>query len=132
MQPSLVTDTYCAMSYHVSRYFDAYKAWVRQHAEALYLLETSLSSITWLLPDRFDGNELILESIHTASNLLSVFHESIISDLDKTGPRGAQELTLAINALQQVEVLVELYSLYSRNISNRYDALFVIESLKYV
>lgn len=116
----------------VSRYFDAYKAWVRRHAEALYLFETSLSSITWLLPDRFDGNELLLEGVHTASNLLSVFHESIISDLDTKGPRGAQELTLALNALQQVEVLIELYALYSKRFSSRYDALFIVESLKYV
>lgn len=117
---------------HVSRYFDAYKAWVRQHAEVLYVFETSLSSITWLLPDRFDGNELLLEGIHTASNLLSVFHEYIINELDKAGPRGSQELTLAISALQQVEVLVELYAIFSKRVSNRYDALFVIESLKYV
>lgn len=115
-----------------SYYFDKYKNWVRNHAESLYLIETSLSSITWLLPDRFDGNELLLESIHTASNLLSIFHESIINETNKYAPHSSQGLNLAINALQQVEVLVELYALFSNRVSNKYDPLVVVESLKYV
>jgi len=115
-----------------SHYFAKYKNWVRNHAESLYLIETSLSGITWLLPDRFDGNELLLESIHTASNLLTIFHESIINEKNKDAPHGSQELTLAINALQQVEVLVELYALFSNRVSNKYDPLVVVESLKYV
>jgi hypothetical protein len=115
-----------------SYYFNKYKSWVREHAELLYVIETSLSSVTWLLPDRFDGNEFLLESIHTASNLLSTFHEYIINEQDTNGPRAIQELTLAISALQQVEVLVELYALFSKRVSNKYDALCVVESLKYV
>jgi peroxin-16 len=107
-----------------------YKAWVKRHAEALSVVETALATVTWLLPDRFSQNEFALEGVHTLANLISVFHDSILNELGDNAPDGAQELTLALNALQQVEVLVELYSLYSNKAINRYDALLVVESLK--
>lgn len=109
-----------------------YKIWVRQHADALSLAETCLSSITWLLPERFEGNEILLEAIHSLANIVGAFNETILSDIETKGPPGAQELTLALNALQQLEVLVELFALNSSNGTHRYDALLGVESLKYV
>lgn len=112
-------------------YFGSYKRWVRAHTDALAMVESALSTITWLLPDRFSDNEFTLEGIHTLSNLIGVFHDSILNENDRA-PKGASELTLALNALQQIEVLVELYAVHSGNGRriNRYDALLVVESLK--
>ena len=113
--------------------FDAYKTWVRQHADLVSVVESGLSSVTWLLPDRCDGNELLLEGLHTITNLIAVLNEGILRNVDSWAPRGAQELTLALQALQQVEVLVEVYTLHSSGTqARRYDALIAIESLKYV
>jgi len=48
-------------------------------------------------------------------------------------PTGASELTFALNALQQIQVLVELWGLYSENngaIDSHYDPLIAVEGLK--
>jgi len=108
-----------------------YKIWVRQHVDALSLAETCLSSITWLLPERFEGNEILLEGIHSLANIFGAFNETILSDIETKGPAGAQELTLALNALQQFEVLVEIFALNSSNWLHRYDALLGVELMKY-
>jgi hypothetical protein len=50
-------------------------------------------------------------------------------------PVGASELTFALNALQQIQVLVELWGLYSEqngSIDSHYDPLIAVEGLKYV
>lgn len=114
---------------------EGYRRFVRRHQALLALLESAVTTVTWLLPDRFAENEFTLEGIHTVANLISVFHDSILNDVDSGAPKGAQELTLALNALQQVEVLVELYAMHSNSKNekrkvNRYDALFVVEALK--
>ena len=114
----------------MERMSTSYKRWVRKHAEVLSVIDTALATVTWLLPNRFSENEFTLEGIHTVANLISVFHESILNEANDRAPAGAQELTLALNALQQVEVLVELYALHSRKDINRYDALLIVESLK--
>jgi hypothetical protein len=53
--------------------------------------------------------------------------------MESWAPKGAQELTLALQALQQVEILVEVYTLHSSGKqAHRYDALIALESLKCV
>ena len=56
-----------------------------------------------MLPDRFAESELALEAVHTAVNLLSTFHDSIVNDSAAPAgePRGA-ELVFLLGALQQV------------------------------
>jgi peroxin-16 len=114
---------------------EGYRRFVRRHQALLAVLESAVTTVTWLLPDRFAENEFTLEGIHTVANLVSVFHDSILNDVNDGAPKGAQELTLALNALQQVEVLVELYAVHSTKRNgkrkvNRYDALLVVEALK--
>jgi hypothetical protein len=92
-----------------------------------------LSNLTWVLPDRFGDNELALEGLHTGVNLLSALHSSLVDDLGPAAPRGAGELTFALAALQQVEVLVELWALRARErgtLASRYDPLIVVEAAK--
>lgn len=115
--------------------YERYRRFVEQHQGLIAVVESAITTVTWLLPDRFAENEFTLEGIHTVANLISVFHDSILNEVNHRAPKGAQELTLALNALEQVEVLVELYAVHSggKNRSqkiNRYSALLVIESLK--
>lgn len=96
-------------------------------------MPAGLSSLTWVLPDRFNDNELTLEAMHTTINLLSAFHDSIINDAGPAAPPGASELTFALTALQQVEVLVELWGLWAQGrgkLENHYDPLIAVEGLK--
>ncbi|KDD74170.1 hypothetical protein H632_c1513p0, partial [Helicosporidium sp. ATCC 50920] len=83
--------------------YDDYKAWVCRNNVALNLLETGLSSLTWVLPDRFSDSEFVLEALHTGINLLSQFHSSILDEARAPPrPRGsAAGLATSLTALQQ-------------------------------
>lgn len=62
-----------------------------------------------------------------------MFHEGLITGPGAVAPRGAAELTSALNALQQIEVLVELWALWNErigSIASRYDPLIAVEGLK--
>lgn len=104
--------TSCAHAHHpmrpslLSRYYNAYNAWVREHATSITAIEGAASTATWLLPDRFGGDELGAEAIHSALGLASVYHEAVLG-----GAVGAEEVegvpgppvwSLWLAALQQV------------------------------
>lgn len=57
-----------------------YKAWVRTNSSLIGAIEGGLSSLTWLLPDRFSGSELSLEALNSFVGLLSLCHESILQE----------------------------------------------------
>ena len=115
-------------------YFEKYKGWVRRNGNVLSLLETTGSSLTWLLPERFSEQELTLESIHTIINVVSVLHDSIINeDPQASDPENASRLSFALSALQQCEVLFELAALWAerhRLLASKYDVLSAVEAAK--
>lgn len=88
-----------------------------------------MSSLTWLLPDRFADGELTYEAIHTGIGLVSTLHESILSG---SGETEGGDLLLALGVLQQLQVLVELAAVAGERVSgrSRYDALLAYESVK--
>ncbi|KAL4421321.1 hypothetical protein ABPG75_010612 [Micractinium tetrahymenae] len=111
---------------------ERYAAWVRRNAGLLSLFETGLSSVTWLLPERFSEGELSIEALHTALGLLSSFHDSIVSaPLGAPAPPGV-DLALALSTLEQVQVLVELFATRQeeRGRGSRYTSLALLESIK--
>ena len=55
-----------------------YHAWVRAHASSLTALEGAASAATWLLPERFGGDELGAEAVHSALGLASIYHEAVL------------------------------------------------------
>lgn len=57
-----------------------YKAWVRANNNLIGAIETGLSSLTWLLPDRFSESELSIEALHSFIGLLSLYHDSILRE----------------------------------------------------
>ena len=63
-----------------------------------------LSSLTWLLPDRFAEGELTIEALHTALGLLSSFHDSIASSPPGAPPLPGGDLLLALSTLEQIQV----------------------------
>ncbi|GAB4813584.1 hypothetical protein N2152v2_000630 [Parachlorella kessleri] len=99
-----------------------YKDWVRRNNSLLSVWET----------DRFSESEIALEAIHTAINLVSTFHDSIINECPGEGGAKGTELVFLLGALQQVQVLVELgaSTLERQGRGNRYDALMLVEGLK--
>ena len=62
-----------------------------------------LSSLTWVLPERFAEGELSIEALHTALGLLSGFHDSIVSVPPGTPAPPGADLALALYSLEQVQ-----------------------------
>jgi hypothetical protein len=118
---------------HVSFISNPALSLCRSQFPSLYHPIAGLSSLTWVLPDRFNDNELSLEAVHTAINLLSAFHDIIANEGPSGAPRFSAELSFALTALQQVQVLVELWGLHAESqatISSAYDPLIAVEGLK--
>ncbi|KAL4424562.1 hypothetical protein ABPG77_009146 [Micractinium sp. CCAP 211/92] len=111
---------------------EGYAAWVRRNAGLLSLFETGLSSITWLLPERFSEGEISIEALHTALGLLSSFHDSIVSAPPGAPAPPGVDLALALFTLEQVQVLVELFATRQeeRGRGSRYTSLALLESIK--
>lgn len=79
------------------------KTWVRTNSNLLGAIEGSLSSLTWLLPDRFSDSELKLEAFNSVLGLLALFHESVMQE--PTGQQDGKQPTkwpLWLGAVQQV------------------------------
>ena len=66
-----------------------YHAWVRAHASSLTALEGAASAATWLLPERFGGDELGAEAVHSALGLASIYHEAVLGGAVGGGGGGA-------------------------------------------
>ena len=81
-----------------------YKQWVRANSNLIGAIEGALSSLTWLLPDRFSDSELSLEALTALLGLLALYHESILQE-----PAVARDQKqpvpwpLWLGALQQVD-----------------------------
>ena len=57
-----------------------YKHFVRTNMNLIGAIEGGLSSLTWLLPDRFADSELRLEALNSFLGLLALYHESILQE----------------------------------------------------
>jgi hypothetical protein len=78
---------------------DAYRSWLRQHPTLVSSLESGLTTLTYLLPDRFGGSsELLYESLNAACGLLRTWHDHLLRDEHAPGAA----LHMLISALHQV------------------------------
>lgn len=84
------------------RLYDQYRAWVRVHSNSIAAFEGALSSLTWLLPDRFSDSELFLEALHSLLGFSSLFHDRILSTEENAPPAQQLPWPFWIAALQQV------------------------------
>lgn len=62
------------------RLLASYQRWVRSNAAAVMAAEGALSSLTWLVPDRFSDSELTLEALNSVLGLLSMYHGRILAE----------------------------------------------------
>ncbi|KAA1115962.1 Peroxisomal membrane protein pex16 [Puccinia graminis f. sp. tritici] len=56
-----------------------YQDFLLSNATRITSIESTLRSLTWFLPGRFKDAELASESLYTALNLLSLYHDRIIT-----------------------------------------------------
>ncbi|DBA87773.1 TPA: Peroxisomal membrane protein pex16, variant 3 [Trebouxia sp. C0004] len=110
-----------------------YKAWVRTNSNLIGAIEGGLSSLTWLLPDRFSESELSLEALNSFLGLLSLCHESILQEpIYSKDQKQPVPRPLWLGAIKQVEVLVEMaaQSQSKQGNLNLYTPLTVVEAVK--
>lgn len=110
-----------------------YKAWVRTNSNLIGAIEGGLSSLTWLLPDRFSESELSLEALNSFVGLLSLCHESILQEpLYSKDQKQPIPWPLWLAAIKQVQVLVEMaaQSQSKQGNVNLYTPLAVVEAVK--
>lgn len=80
-----------------------YKTWVRNNHNLIGAIEGGLSSLTWLLPDRFSESELNLEALNSFLGFLGLFHESILNEpLYQKGVPQPVQWSFWLGAAQQV------------------------------
>ena len=59
----------------------AYEAFLLSNASQITAVESSLRSITYILPGRFKDAELAGEAIYTAVQVLSMYHDSVLCQI---------------------------------------------------
>lgn len=62
----------------MARPWNAYEAFLLSNASQITAVESSLRSITYILPGRFKDAELAGEAIYTALHLLGMYHDSLL------------------------------------------------------
>ncbi|KAI7958422.1 hypothetical protein MJO29_006639 [Puccinia striiformis f. sp. tritici] len=63
-----------------------YQDFLLSNATRITSIESTLRSLTWFLPGRFKDAELASESLYTALNLLSLYHDRIITKVAASLP----------------------------------------------
>lgn len=58
-------------------YFQSYQKWVQDHLTLISSTEDVLSHLSWILPERFDGSETLLEGFHSALGIISLWHRAV-------------------------------------------------------
>ncbi|EJT97753.1 peroxisome membrane protein [Dacryopinax primogenitus] len=61
----------------------AYESFLVAHLSAISTIESSLRSLTWFLPGRFKDAELASESLATTLNMVSLYHDTLLTSLVK-------------------------------------------------
>ncbi|KAI0032746.1 peroxisome membrane protein [Vararia minispora EC-137] len=64
-----------------------YEAFLVNNVQTLASLESTLRSVTWLLPGRFKDAELASESLAASLNLLSLYHDTILARIIQNEPK---------------------------------------------
>ncbi|KAL5519083.1 hypothetical protein ACEPAH_766 [Sanghuangporus vaninii] len=64
-----------------------YENFLLNNASTISTLESSLRSLTWFLPGRFRDAELASEALSTALNLMSLYHDTLLSRIARADPK---------------------------------------------
>ncbi|CAD7697186.1 unnamed protein product [Ostreobium quekettii] len=109
---------------------EAYREWARAHPGVLQSAGETLDQLTWLLPQRFSGSEVLSESLSAALGLAGLWHGWFVSDWEAPGQSAPWPMLLAI--VRRVEVLVEMRASYLEDLGkwSKYGPLMVVELTK--
>ncbi|KAF3940703.1 hypothetical protein ABW19_dt0202203 [Dactylella cylindrospora] len=72
------------------KWLEMYEEFVTKNAGAVSQIESSLRSLTYIVPARFKDAEIASESIHSGIQLLSLYHDSLLEKALKNLPASIQ------------------------------------------
>ncbi|PAV21941.1 peroxisome membrane [Pyrrhoderma noxium] len=64
-----------------------YESFLLSNANTISTLESSLRSLTWFLPGRFKDAELASEALSASLNVVSLYHDTLLSRIARSNPR---------------------------------------------
>ncbi|KAI0801195.1 peroxisome membrane protein, partial [Fomes fomentarius] len=64
-----------------------YESFLVAHVSTISSLESTLRSITWLLPGRFKDAELASEALSAILNVMSMYHDTLLAKVARTDPK---------------------------------------------
>ncbi|KAH9858131.1 peroxisome membrane protein [Lenzites betulinus] len=64
-----------------------YESFLVAHVSTISSLESSLRSITWILPGRFKDAELASEALSAILNVMSIYHDTLLARVAQTDPK---------------------------------------------
>ncbi|KAI0825066.1 peroxisome membrane protein [Trametes gibbosa] len=64
-----------------------YESFLVAHVSTISSLESSLRSITWILPGRFKDAELASEALSAILNIMSMYHDTLLARVAQTDPK---------------------------------------------
>jgi len=64
-----------------------YESFLISNVSTISSLESTLRSVTWLLPGRFKDAELASEALSASLNMLSLYHDTLLAKITDTEPK---------------------------------------------
>ncbi|KAI0788465.1 peroxisome membrane protein [Abortiporus biennis] len=64
-----------------------YESFLLNNVQTISTLESSLRSITWILPGRFKDAELASEALSASLNVMSMYHDTLLSKIMHSEPK---------------------------------------------
>ncbi|RPD55802.1 peroxisome membrane protein [Lentinus tigrinus ALCF2SS1-6] len=64
-----------------------YESFLVAHVSTISSLESTLRSITWILPGRFKDAELASEALSAILNVMSMYHDTLLAKVAQTDPK---------------------------------------------
>ncbi|TDL28628.1 peroxisomal membrane protein PEX16 [Rickenella mellea] len=129
-----------------------YESFLLNNGSTISTLESSLRSLTWFLPGRFKDAELASEALSASLNLMSLYHDTLLSRILRSDPKfkplippsAHTRYTRAwaekdvrykwaarlLEILRFIELVVEMSLRRKASPKNRWRAIILIEIIK--
>ncbi|KAI9202313.1 peroxisome membrane protein [Polychytrium aggregatum] len=133
------------------QFIKSYEEFVLRNASQVSGLESTLKSLTYLLPGRFHDSELASEALYTFANLMGLWHDKILARSARDQQRGLkgpstqfnsftlsmlkssslyQKIAYAITVVQLTEVLTEMVAQRTGGKKAKWNTITALEIVK--
>ncbi|KAJ3823600.1 peroxisomal membrane protein PEX16 [Lentinula raphanica] len=131
-----------------------YESFLLQNVSTISTLESSLRTLTWLLPGRFKDAELASEALSASLNMMSMYHDTLLARIVQSDPRYRPLIPFSLHTrftrawadknsrykwaarlletIRFTELFVEMGLRRKASVKNRYRGIIALEIIKAV